>query len=392
MMRLHWRRCSRATNASWPAARGEPRVRALAVPGGRAGGHVDRVAGRPHRGLPRLVPHAARAAHPRSAAQPAAIGRRPWWSYPRSDRCCGFGGTFSVRYPEVSTAMADDKLGAAEAAGIKLIASADPGCVDAARGTGVAYRRARWRWSIWPRPGERRCERTSTSARARAAGRSGAAQCAGQADRSPVGRPGARDHRRHPDFDALRDRAARSATRPSPHLPRYLEQLQCELRAKRSGACTGRRRPPRRRHRRRDRRPPRRPGGQGQVDGCPRRSGLNERLEAAGLEVFETDLGEFIVQTCRRAARAHPAPGHPLEPGSACESCSSRSPATRWATIPTELTAFARGHLRERVRLRAPVGITGVNFGVAETGTLVVVSNEGNGRMCCGACRRCTSR
>lgn len=47
---------------------------------------------------------------------------------PRSERCCGFGGTFSVRYPEVSTAMADDKLGAAEAAGIELIASADPGC------------------------------------------------------------------------------------------------------------------------------------------------------------------------------------------------------------------------------------------------------------------------
>ncbi len=47
---------------------------------------------------------------------------------PRSERCCGFGGTFSVRYPEVSTAMADDKLGAADAAGITLIASADPGC------------------------------------------------------------------------------------------------------------------------------------------------------------------------------------------------------------------------------------------------------------------------
>ncbi len=47
---------------------------------------------------------------------------------PRSDRCCGFGGTFSVRYPEVSTAMADDKLAAASTAGIDLIATADPGC------------------------------------------------------------------------------------------------------------------------------------------------------------------------------------------------------------------------------------------------------------------------
>lgn len=48
---------------------------------------------------------------------------------PRSDRCCGFGGTFSVRYPDVSTAMADDKLATAAAAGAETVASADPGCV-----------------------------------------------------------------------------------------------------------------------------------------------------------------------------------------------------------------------------------------------------------------------
>jgi L-lactate dehydrogenase complex protein LldE len=47
---------------------------------------------------------------------------------PRSDRCCGFGGTFSVRYPDVSTAMADDKLAAAQTAGIDRVVSADPGC------------------------------------------------------------------------------------------------------------------------------------------------------------------------------------------------------------------------------------------------------------------------
>lgn len=48
---------------------------------------------------------------------------------PRADRCCGFGGTFSVRYPDVSTAMADDKLASAATAGAATIASADPGCV-----------------------------------------------------------------------------------------------------------------------------------------------------------------------------------------------------------------------------------------------------------------------
>jgi L-lactate dehydrogenase complex protein LldE len=48
---------------------------------------------------------------------------------PRSDRCCGFGGAFSVRYPDVSTAMADDKLATAAAVGAEIVASADPGCI-----------------------------------------------------------------------------------------------------------------------------------------------------------------------------------------------------------------------------------------------------------------------
>jgi L-lactate dehydrogenase complex protein LldE len=48
---------------------------------------------------------------------------------PRSDRCCGFGGAFAVRYPDVSTAMADDKLATARAAGAETVVSADPGCI-----------------------------------------------------------------------------------------------------------------------------------------------------------------------------------------------------------------------------------------------------------------------
>jgi len=48
---------------------------------------------------------------------------------PRADRCCGFGGTFSVRYPDVSTAMADDKLASAATIAVTTVASADPGCV-----------------------------------------------------------------------------------------------------------------------------------------------------------------------------------------------------------------------------------------------------------------------
>ena len=48
---------------------------------------------------------------------------------PRADRCCGFGGTFSIRYPDVSTAMADDKLASAATISAATVASADPGCV-----------------------------------------------------------------------------------------------------------------------------------------------------------------------------------------------------------------------------------------------------------------------
>lgn len=52
----------------------------------------------------------------------------------RPDLCCGFGGTFSVRQPEVSVAMADDKLGGAAAAGAEALVTADPGCLMHLRG------------------------------------------------------------------------------------------------------------------------------------------------------------------------------------------------------------------------------------------------------------------
>jgi L-lactate dehydrogenase complex protein LldE len=53
---------------------------------------------------------------------------------PRPDLCCGFGGTFSVRQPEVSVAMADDKLAGASSSGADALVSADPGCLMHLRG------------------------------------------------------------------------------------------------------------------------------------------------------------------------------------------------------------------------------------------------------------------
>jgi L-lactate dehydrogenase complex protein LldE len=54
----------------------------------------------------------------------------------RPDLCCGFGGTFSVRRPEVSVAMADDKLGDASGSGAEALVTADPGCLMHLRARG----------------------------------------------------------------------------------------------------------------------------------------------------------------------------------------------------------------------------------------------------------------
>jgi L-lactate dehydrogenase complex protein LldF len=110
---------------------------------------------------------------------------------------------------------------------------------------------------------------------------------------------------------------------------------------------------------------------------------LNEALEAVGVEVFETDLAELIVQL------GEDKPSHILVPAIHKNRAEIREIFAR--TIPgvdpgltddpRQLAMAARAHLRERF-LRARVAISGANFGVAETGTLTVVESEGNGRMC----------
>ncbi len=108
--------------------------------------------------------------------------------------------------------------------------------------------------------------------------------------------------------------------------------------------------------------------------------GLNRALQSAGVEVWETDLGEFIAQL------AGVGPSHIIVPavhmtkeeiaGLFREKLGVDAPAD-----PTELAAIARKILREKF-LAADMGISGANFLVAETGALVTVTNEGNGRMC----------
>ncbi|MFC5887818.1 lactate utilization protein B [Kitasatospora sp. CM 4170] len=115
--------------------------------------------------------------------------------------------------------------------------------------------------------------------------------------------------------------------------------------------------------------------------------GLNEALAAEGITAYETDLAELIVQL------GDDRPSHILVPaihrnrGEIRRIFAERMaawgrPAPEGLTdAPAELAEAARLHLREKF-LRAEVAVSGANFIVAETGTLVVVESEGNGRMC----------
>ena len=108
---------------------------------------------------------------------------------------------------------------------------------------------------------------------------------------------------------------------------------------------------------------------------------LNAHLEAAGLEVVETDLGEYILQI------RHEAPSHLIAPAIHLTQAQVEADFRRLHTdlpkgraLPdaSSMVAEARQILREKF-IKADVGITGANFLVAETGSSIIVTNEGNG-------------
>ena len=108
--------------------------------------------------------------------------------------------------------------------------------------------------------------------------------------------------------------------------------------------------------------------------------GLNERLEEAGIESVETDLGEYIIQLAGEAPFHIIAPAIHKSREDVSELFEEKLNAPRYTGI-NDLAQEARRQLREKF-IAADMGITGANFIVAETGTLVLVTNEGNGRMC----------
>jgi L-lactate dehydrogenase complex protein LldF len=111
--------------------------------------------------------------------------------------------------------------------------------------------------------------------------------------------------------------------------------------------------------------------------------GLNDALAAEGVAAVETDLAELIVQL------GHDRPSHILVPAIHKNRSEVRELFLR--TIdgvdtgltdePARLAGVAREHLRRKF-LAAKIGVSGANFAIAETGSLVVLESEGNGRMC----------
>jgi L-lactate dehydrogenase complex protein LldF len=110
--------------------------------------------------------------------------------------------------------------------------------------------------------------------------------------------------------------------------------------------------------------------------------GMNEALAARGIRAIETDLAELIIQL------AHDKQSHILVPAIHKNRAEIRALFERTIAQGQELgdeaaaiAEAARLHLREKF-LSVPMAVSGANFGVAETGTVIVVESEGNGRMC----------
>ena len=112
---------------------------------------------------------------------------------------------------------------------------------------------------------------------------------------------------------------------------------------------------------------------------------LNPVLEAIGVEVWETDLGEYIIQLAKET------PSHLVAPALHKSKEDVAELFTEKLGIPYDedifhMAATARTVLRDKF-MEADLGISGANFVVAETGSLVIITNEGNGRLCTSAPR-----
>ena len=106
---------------------------------------------------------------------------------------------------------------------------------------------------------------------------------------------------------------------------------------------------------------------------------LNDALEAAGIEVVETDLGEYILQLAKEPPSHIVAPVVHKTRDEVSDLFEAKHGRPR-TTVIADLTREAREILRPHF-LSADMGVTGANFIIAETGSTLIVTNEGNGRM-----------
>ncbi len=112
---------------------------------------------------------------------------------------------------------------------------------------------------------------------------------------------------------------------------------------------------------------------------------LNPVLESLGMEVYETDLGEYIIQLAEETPSHLVAPALHKTKEDVAQLFRDKLDLPYTDDIEA-LARAARDVLREKF-LQADLGISGANFVVAETGTLAIVTNEGNGRLCTSAPR-----
>ncbi len=109
--------------------------------------------------------------------------------------------------------------------------------------------------------------------------------------------------------------------------------------------------------------------------------GFNHAMQAAGIEALESDMGEYIVQL------ANEKPSHIIMPAihktkqQIAELFTQKIPGVGYTEDVDALIQIGRRELRRKFA-DADIGLSGVNFAVAETGSLCLIENEGNGRMC----------
>ena len=313
---------------------------------------------------------------------------------PEAESCCGFGGTFALKNPAVSTAMLADKMSNVLATRAEVCSAGDSSCLMHIGGglsrlhAGVrtvhlaeilASHRAR------PPPRRRRppARAAAVPARRRAA-------VANAQLRRNLGNATATIRAKRaavvgelPDWPQLRAAGAAIKDDVLAHLDGYLVQLEQQV-TEHGGTV----------HWARDANEANRivtdlvrAHGRDEVvkvkSMATQEIGLNEALADAGIAAWETDLAELIVQL------GHDQPSHILVPAIHRNRAEIREIFLRemgdvdpsLTDDPAALAEAARRHLRHKF-LDAEVAISGANFAVAETGTLAVVESEGNGRMC----------